>query len=115
MEIAIAKNHAPDFEDFWHLYPKRPGANKAQALDQWNKRIKQGDLPEEILNGTRQYRDYCEAMKTEPQFIKQAATFIGPKKHFLCDWQPTSKGNDRKTWADRLTGKGEDDGFTIDA
>lgn len=115
MNLAIAKKQDSDFDQFWRLYPKRPGANRIESEKQWVKRIKEGDLPQEILDGTKMYRAYCEALKIEPQYIKQAATFLGPKKHFQCDWTVTERKNQRQDWADKLTGKtGGDDGFTID-
>jgi len=111
MDLAIVKKQDSTFDDFWRLYPKRPGANKAQALKQWEKRIKEGEDPQEILYGTSQYRHYCEVLKIEPQFIKQASTFIGPNKHYACEW--TIVKNDKSTDFDRwLTGNpGEDDGI----
>jgi len=104
-----------DFERFWRLYPKRPGANKMQARKQWDARIKQGAFPEEILYGTKRYAYYCKALKVDSQYIKQASTFLGPNKHYLSEWAVESKQNARQNWANRLTGKGDDDGFTIDA
>ena len=101
------------FDKFWLIYPKRPGANKIQTRKQWDARIKQGAFQEEMIYGAERYRDYCKALNIDPQYIKQASTFVGPNKHYLSHWSVTTKQNQRKDWADRLTGKG-DDGFTID-
>lgn len=103
-----------EFDKFWAVYPKRPGANKIQTRKQWDARIKQGAFAEEMIYGAMRYAGYCTALNTEPQYIKQAATFVGPNKHYLSEWSAESKQSARKTWADRLTGKGTDDGYTID-
>jgi len=36
----------------------------------------------------RAYAHYVKAMKIEPQFIKQAATFFGPGEHYAAGWTP---------------------------
>jgi hypothetical protein len=102
-----------DFDKFWLIYPKRPGANKLQTRKQWDARIKQGAFPEEMIYGAMRYAGYCKELKIEPQYIKQASTFIGPNKHYLSEWSAVSKQNARKSWADRLTGKDGDES-TID-
>lgn len=103
-----------NFDKFWAIYPKRPGANKLQTRKQWETRLKQGAFAEEMIYGAMRYAAYCKALKTEAQYIKQAATFVGPNKHYMSEWSAVSKQNARKDWADRLTGKGADDGFIID-
>lgn len=112
---AIQKNLDRNFENFWLAYPKRPGANKTQAAKAWRARMNEGASIQDIAYGTKRYRDYCEAMQIEPQFIKQASTFLGPNKHYLDDWIAAGKQNARQNFADRLTGKnGDDDEFTIE-
>lgn len=99
-----------DFEEMWKIYPKRPGANKTQALKAWNARLKEGVLAACMKNGVLRYRRYCEEMQTEPQYIKQAATFLGPDKHFDADW--SAGQNKAGKFDDWLTGgKGGDDGI----
>lgn len=92
-----------DFEYFWTIYPRRPGANKTQAAKAWNARLKEGVLPDEILNGTDRYCRYCQTMNVDPQYIKQAATFLGPDQHYRSDWTSTNKADKFDNW---LTGKG---------
>lgn len=105
-----------DFEKFWQIYPKRPGANKTQAAKAWEARLKKGASVEEMLRGAARYRQYCQTMQVEPQFIKQASTFIGPDEHYLNDWHATGKRHASQDFANRLTGRnGGDDGYTIDA
>ena len=74
------------FEDAWKAYPARPGASKADALKAWRKRVKDGADPLAILAGVKRYAAYCKASETEPQYIKQPATFFGPGEHYLSDW-----------------------------
>jgi hypothetical protein len=105
-----------EFERFWQIYPKRPGANKTQALKAWIARLKDGVSAEEMIDGTINYANYCKAMEVDPRYVKQAATFIGPDKHFLMDWKPTGKQHANQSFADRLTGRsGGDDGFTFES
>lgn len=101
-----------NFDKFWLAYPKRPGANKIQTRKQWDTRIKQGAFAEEMIYGAMRYAGYCKALKVDSQYIKQAATFVGPNKHYLSQWAIPKQ--QRQDWADRLTGKDNDDGFTID-
>lgn len=100
------------FDTFWAMYPKRPGNSKAKTLKNWSTRLKEGYTAEQILDGAAAYRKYCEAKKIEPDYIKRSETFLGPDKHFLSDWKIPYKAS----FADKLTGKGQDDfdGYTID-
>lgn len=101
------------FEAFWKMYPKRPGNSKTKTRKNWNARLKEGFMPDQIMEGTVAYKRYCEAKKFEPEFIKRSETFLGPDKHFLSDWKIPYKAS----FADKLTGRvrGDDDGYIIDA
>ena len=72
----------------WSAYPARPGASKKDSLKQWNARVKAGANPLEILDGVKAYAAYVMAKGTEPEFIKQPATFFGPGEHYRADWTP---------------------------
>jgi uncharacterized protein YdaU (DUF1376 family) len=74
------------FDQAWKTYPKRPGASRADSFKAWQARVKAGADPEVILAGVRRYAAYCVAAGTEPNFIKQPATFFGPGEHYLSDW-----------------------------
>ena len=78
------------FELAWQAYPKRPGASKSDSLKAWNARLKAGADPLEIIAGVKAYAAYIVAKGSEPEFIKQPATFFGPGKHYLADWTPPS-------------------------
>jgi len=85
----VARNDYPaDFEVVWEVYPARPGASKKAAHKAWAARITIGATPAEMLAGAQAYVHYVKAMKIEPQFIKQAATFFGPGEHYAADWTP---------------------------
>ncbi|MBD8725750.1 hypothetical protein IFT43_20510 [Oxalobacteraceae sp. CFBP 13708] len=85
----VARNDYPsDFEVVWEVYPARPGASKKAAHKAWAARITIGATPAEMLAGAQAYAHYVKAMKIEPQFIKQAATFFGPGEHYAADWTP---------------------------
>lgn len=79
-----------EFEQVWDAYPKRPGNSKASALKAYTARIKAGVNPEDILSGVHRYARYCRISETPPQYIKQAATFLGPGEHYLADWTATA-------------------------
>jgi hypothetical protein len=76
------------FELAWAAYPKRPGASKKDSLKGWNARLKAGADPRTIIEGVRGYAAYVVAKGTEPEFVKQPATFFGPGEHYLADWTP---------------------------
>jgi hypothetical protein len=85
----VFRNDYPaDFEVVWQVYPARPGASKKAAHKAWAARITIGATPAEMFAGAQAYAHYVKAMKIEPQFIKQAATFFGPGEHFAADWTP---------------------------
>lgn len=84
-------NHKPltniytkEFDEFWNIYPKRNSPhNKQAALKAWNARLKDGDSPEQIIRGAKNYADECDRNgRTGTEFVKQASTFIGPNKHY---------------------------------
>lgn len=86
--------YTPEFEEAWTHYPSRPGNSKADAFKAWNARLKAGATAEQMASGTKRYAAYCAAEQIEPKFIKQAATFYGPGKHYLADWTPKTPQRD---------------------
>ncbi len=81
--------YSPAFEKAWLRYPKRPNNNKPRAWQQWSARVKAGDDEAKMLAGTLAYAAYIAAEQTPPGYIKQAATFYGPNRHYLDDFTPT--------------------------
>lgn len=83
---AKPSGYSADFEQAWMAYPSRTGHSKAEAFKAWRARIADGEAVETILQGINRYAAYCEANHTEPRFVKHAATFLGPDRHYLNDW-----------------------------
>ncbi|WP_354691046.1 DNA-binding protein [Phytobacter sp. RSE-02] len=86
------QDYSPEFETAWQVYPKRAGGNsKAAAFKAWKARLKDGVKPETMLTGVKRYAAYARATgSTGTQFVKQAATFFGPDRHFDEPWQAPS-------------------------
>ncbi|MBS0877965.1 MULTISPECIES: hypothetical protein [unclassified Tatumella] len=83
------KTYPEDFERAWAIYPKRAGGNsKADAVKAWNARITAGEPPEKLIAGVKRYAVYVTAAgKLGTEFVKQAATFFGPSKHYEESWE----------------------------
>jgi hypothetical protein len=79
-----------DFEELKTTYPNRAGDqgwNKALRAAQ--ARISEGYSWTEIIAGARRYAAFVRASGKEgTEFVKQAATFVGPDKPFLEPWEP---------------------------
>ncbi|MEB7500027.1 hypothetical protein NGC23_07465 [Leclercia pneumoniae] len=92
------KNAYPDdFEQVWAIYPKRAGGNsKADAYKAWNARVNSGATVQELLDGTQRYADFVRATgKLNTEYVKQAATFFGPSKHYEEAWKVTAPSGTR--------------------
>lgn len=83
---AKPSGYSVDFEQAWMAYPSRTGHSKAEAFKAWKARLADGEAVQTILDGVNRYATYCEANHTEPRFVKHAATFFGPDRHYLNDW-----------------------------
>lgn len=86
------RDYSPEFETAWQAYPKRAGGNsKAAAYKAWKARLKDGVKPEDMLAGVKRYAAYVKVTgNAGTQFVKQAATFFGPDRHFEEAWQTPS-------------------------
>ncbi|HEF4964370.1 TPA: helix-turn-helix domain-containing protein [Escherichia coli] len=92
------QEYSPEFEQAWQEYPKRAGGNsKSAAFKAWKARIREGIKPETMLDGVKRYAVWVRATgNTGTQFVKQAATFFGPDRHFDESWQqPAAPGGGR--------------------
>lgn len=92
--------YSPEFEEAWQAYPKRAGGNsKAAAYKAWKARLKDGAKPEDMLAGVKRYADYVKVTGSAgTQYVKQAATFFGPDRHFEEAWQtPSAPGGGRRS------------------
>lgn len=86
------ENYSNEFEQAWQAYPKRAGGNsKAVAWKAWKARIKDGVNTEAMLAGVNRYAGYVRATGSAgTQYVKQAATFFGPDRHFEESWRAPS-------------------------
>ena len=94
------QDYSPEFETAWQAYPKRAGGNsKAAAYKAWKARLKDGVKPEDMLAGVKRYAAYVKVTgNAGTQFVKQAATFFGPDRHFEEAWQnPSAPGGGRRS------------------
>ncbi|HHU4064864.1 TPA: helix-turn-helix domain-containing protein [Raoultella ornithinolytica] len=103
------QDYSPEFETAWQAYPKRAGGNsKAAAFKAWKTRLKDGVKPEDMLAGVKRYAAYARATgSVGTQYVKQAATFFGPDRHFEESWQaPSAPGGGNNSTIARLSGLG---------
>ncbi|MBJ9137609.1 helix-turn-helix domain-containing protein [Citrobacter farmeri] len=94
------QDYSPEFETAWQAYPKRAGGNsKTAAWKAWKSRLKDGVKPEDMLAGVKRYAAYVKVTgNAGTQFVKQAATFFGPDRHFEEAWQtPSAPGGGRRS------------------
>ena len=86
-----AKPGVPEwFQQFRDLYPERAGDQGWQrALKAANARMAEGHTPDEFIEGAMRYRAFCEQTgKLGTEYVKQAASFLGPDKAFALPWNP---------------------------
>lgn len=103
------QDYSPEFETAWQAYPKRAGGNsKAAAFKAWKTRLKDGVKPEVMLAGVKRYAAYARATgSVGTQYVKQAASFFGPDRHFEESWQaPSAPGGGHNGTIARLSGLG---------
>ncbi|MBK2541654.1 helix-turn-helix domain-containing protein [Klebsiella quasipneumoniae] len=103
------QDYSPEFEKAWQAYPKRAGGNsKAAAFKAWNARLKDGVKPEAMLAGVKRYAAFARATGSAgTQYVKQAASFFGPDRHFEESWQaPSAPGGGHNSTIARLSGLG---------
>jgi hypothetical protein len=88
-KAAAKSKYTPEFEEIWKIYPKRLGSNpKGKAFSAYEKRLSENPLSRtHIYDGFQSYARFCDATgKTGTEFVMQAATFLGPDRHYLNDW-----------------------------
>lgn len=84
-----ARENEPDlslvaFAELWAAYPRRKGTNSRKAAEKcWRARLKEGESPDAMIAGVRQYAAHCKAEgKVGTPFVMQASTFLGPNRHY---------------------------------
>jgi hypothetical protein len=67
--------------DFWQAYPKRDGSNpKTPALDKFQKLVKSGESPAEIIEGARRYAARFAKSGDDRKFVAQAVTWLNQRR-----------------------------------
>lgn len=79
-----------EIDQFKQIYPKRAGGNPwSRAEKAISARLAEGASWEQLLAGTERYAAFCVATgKVGTEYVKQAATFYGPDRHYLEAWLP---------------------------
>lgn len=99
------QKYSPEFEVLWQAYPKRPNDNKSTAGKAWSARIKSGVSSEVMLAGVQRYAAFITATgRAGSEYIKQAATFLGPDHHFEQEWAAPSAAPQRQNTSQQKHG-----------
>ncbi|GIW89966.1 MAG: hypothetical protein KatS3mg109_0398 [Pirellulaceae bacterium] len=83
------EDYEVEFELWWGEYPKRAGGNPRKAAYQaYVARRKAGVSAQELLDGVRRYRRYCQARGiVGTEFVKQAQFWLSPRyEGWIQDW-----------------------------
>ena len=72
--------YATHFEEFWLAYPRKD--EKGRSYEKYRARLKDGFSEDELLEAAKAYAEKCQRDRTEPKYIKQAKTFLGPNTPF---------------------------------
>lgn len=67
-----------EFEDLWHLYPRKQG--KAKALEAYKRARKAGVDKTTVLDGISRYNAQIKANKTKAKYIMQGSTWFNGKR-----------------------------------
>lgn len=80
----------PWWLDFKHVYPERAGDQGwCKAHRAANARLAEGHTPEQFIEGAKRYATFIDTTgKRGTEYVKQAASFLGPDKAFLESWTP---------------------------
>jgi hypothetical protein len=92
--LVDSRETGPDWMlDFKLSYPERAGdQNWRGALRAANARLAEGHTADEFLAGAKRYAAFIQATgKNATEYVKQAASFLGPSKPFLLPWNPPAK------------------------
>ena len=96
---AGANGRAYDFDLFKNAYPERSGSNPwPKAAAAATARIKGGYSFDQLVDGARRYKRFCDATgKTGTTFVMQAQRFLGPGLEFENEWYlPDTRSQNEK-------------------
>ena len=89
-----------EFEDLWHLYPRKQG--KAKALEAYKRARKAGVDKTTVLDGITRYNAQITANKTASKYIMQGSTwFNGKRWEDEYNAQPTTKPTTKQEQIDQ--------------
>lgn len=74
MQKKSSPNYSEDFIAFWGTYPKKEG--KSEAFKTWQKLLKEGFPPSQLIEAGKRYANQCERDQTERKFIKKGVNFL---------------------------------------
>jgi len=100
-KLLVEKGSTDLFEVFWKEFlAMKRSEEKTKARKAWTTTTVNGRPgkenghkpvdPSVIIQAAKHYREFCIADGAEPKFIKRAATFIGPDRHWE-DWDKPKK------------------------
>ena len=74
------KNYCVRFEQIWKAYPRKK--EKAAAYKAYKARLSNGFSEDELETAVKRYAEECKRLRRDKQYIKHAATFLGPNTPF---------------------------------
>jgi hypothetical protein len=76
---SAAREQTPDrFDEFWKTYPRRVG--KGAARKAWDKAIKNGADPEEVIWGARRYSTNPRRAAADIRYTAHPATWLNAER-----------------------------------
>lgn len=70
-----------DFKLFWVHYPRKVG--KGECEKSYQKEVRAGAKPHDMLRALKRYRQHLETEKVEPKYIKHGSTFLNHWRDWL--------------------------------
>lgn len=106
---AVTQTPTDHAERIWQHYPRK--VDKAKAVTQIVRRIKEGTKPEHLEAATLNYADWCEKSKRTTQLILHGATFYGKQGR----WNECVDGHPEPIEVDERTAKKQAQKAALDA
>ena len=116
-----SNSYSADFETFWAFWISMGrGENKLGAYDKWNACLKgrngkKSHAPvteAELLAAAEHYADKCRAEGTEPRYVMQATTFLGPSQRWVDFIKVKSYVNSDAAYANKIIEEAKKNGVT---
>lgn len=98
-----SEEYSADFLLLWNAYPKKAGENnKRKAYNAFKARLRDGIAFDVMFEGVKRYRQHMiETGKEGTDYVKMTATFLGPNRHFLDEYNAPAAVADHasRVWA----------------